>query len=283
MTPAAVPPLQYQRLVLLRGGGDLATGVAARLYRSGFRVVVTEIPQPLAVRRLVALAEAVFSGEVQIEEDLHGVLAEDPSTALHVLAEGGIPVLVDPDAFSRHILKPPVIVDARMLKTAPDLDRSDAQLVIGLGPGFIAGENCHVVIETNRGHRLGRVIRAGAAQADTAVPEAVVGVDRARVLRSPCDGVLKAEIGLGSILQKGALLAKVSGQEVRAPFDGALRGLVHDGVHVVENMKIGDLDPRGDREYCELISDKALSIGGGVLEAILNDPVLRAQLCEPCS
>jgi len=277
---AAGHPLQG-RCVLLRGGGDLATGVAARLHRSGFKVVVTEIAQPLAVRRLVALAEAVYAGVVDIE-DLHGVRVEDPAAALHVLSQGHIPVLVDPDAFSRHVLRPFAIVDARMLKTPPELPMDDTGMLIGLGPGFNAGENCHAVVETNRGHRLGRVIHSGTAQADTAVPEAVIGIDRARVLRAPADGILEAYVELGVILGKGERIASVAGKDILAPFDGALRGLIHPGVPVRSGMKVGDLDPRGERKYCEWISDKALAIGGGVLEALLCDTETRSVLCDPC-
>ena len=268
-------------LVLLRGGGDLGTGVAARLHRAGFRVVVTEIEHPLAVRRLVALAEAVFSGDVFVE-DLRGQRVEDPSHALHVLANGVIPVLVDPDAFSRHVLNPAIIIDARMCKAKPDLDREAAHLVIGLGPGFTAGGDCHAVIETNRGHTLGRVIRNGAAQVDTMIPEAVSGIDRGRVLRAPSDGTLHNGVRLGTLLEEGDCVAEVAGLALRAPFGGALRGLVHDGVDVTAGMKIGDLDPRGIPAYCAMISDKALAVGGGVLEAILADSVLRNALGSPC-
>jgi len=268
-------------LVILRGGGDLGTGVAARLHRAGFRVVVTEIEQPLAVRRLVALAEAVFAGQVDIE-DMQGVRVEDPSGALQALAGGKIPVLVDPDAFSRQILQPEIIVDARMRKQESDLGMDAARLVIGLGPGFTAGQDCHAVIETNRGHNLGRVIWEGAAQDDTTIPEAVSGIDRGRVLRSPADGLLRSVVNLGTLLEKDAIIATVSGVELRAPFDGALRGLVHDGVRVTRDMKIGDLDPRGVPAFCAMISDKALAIGGGVLEAVLSDPSIRSKLGPPC-
>jgi xanthine dehydrogenase accessory factor len=264
-------------LVLLRGGGDLATGVAARLWRSGFRVVVTEIEQPLAVRRLVSLAEAIYEGETTVE-DLRGQRAEDASEVDGMLGQGFIPVLVDPSADSRHELAPEAIVDARMTKTAPSLLIDSAPLMVGLGPGFLAGEDVHVVVETNRGHRMGRVTWEGSAQPDTGVPDPVNGQDLARVLRAPAAGVFESAAEIGSLVRSGAQLAKMDGAFLIAPFDGALRGLLHSGIEVSEGMKVGDLDPRADLSVCSLISDKSLAVGGGVLEAMLSQPAIREQL-----
>ncbi len=264
-------------LVLIRGGGDLATGTAARLHRCGFDVVVTEIAKPIAVRRLVALAEAVYTGEVHIE-DLLGRRVEDLATVPRVLEEGVIPVLVDPAAACRRSLQPQVLVDGRMHKALPEIGMEAAPLVIGLGPGFTAGLDCHAVIETNRGHNLGRVYWEGSAEADTAVPEEVADYDVDRVLRAPNTGQFEGRMPLGSIVREGEVIAAVDGIPLEAPFDGALRGLLHSGLEVEVGMKVGDLDPRGESSYCYQISDKSLAVGGGVIEAILSRPQFRVRL-----
>lgn len=263
--------------VLIRGGGDLATGVAARLHRSGFGVIITEIAKPKAVRRLVALAEAVFTGRVEVEE-LECQLVEGPQEALKILNEGIIPILIDPKATIRHSIKLSALVDARMRKKEPDLKMDVAAFVIGLGPGFFAGQNCHAVVETNRGHHLGRVIWEGPAEPDTGVPETVTGYDVDRVLRAPADGQTKAQVGLGSIVKKGEVIARVGDTPLIAAFDGALRGLIHESVEVNKGDKIGDLDPRMDPSYCYEISDKALAVGGAVLEVLLSHAEVRRML-----
>ena len=266
-------------LVVIRGGGDLATGAAARLHRAGFPVVVLEIKQPLAVRRRVALAEAVYAGRVRIEE-LEGVLAEGVEQVAPVLAGGAIPVVVDAEARNLRVLAPKVIVDGRMRKAASDLPRDAAPLTIGLGPGFTAGVDCHAVVETRRGHRLGRVIWKGTAESDTRVPEPVEGYDADRVLRAPKAGVMRGLAEIGAVVRRGEAVFAIDGEVVAAPFDGALRGLLHDGLRVEPGMKAGDLDPRGDPSYCLEISDKALAVGGGVLEAVLSRPEIRAALAS---
>jgi len=263
-------------LVCIRGGGDLATGVAARLHRSGFGVVIAEIAQPLTVRRTVALAEAVYRGEAQVEE-LLGRRVEGPPAALQALAEAVIPVLVDPQLDCRDALQPVAIVDARMLKRPPPRPAPGAFL-IGLGPGFEAGVNCEAVVETHRGHTMGRVYWQGSGQPDTGIPDPVTGYDVDRVLRAPASGVFRGERPIGVQLEPGDLIARVSGSELRAGFAGVLRGLLHDGLQVDLGVKVGDLDPRGDPSYCRLISDKSLAIGGGVLEALLARPEVRARL-----
>ena len=264
-------------LVLLRGGGDLGTGVAARLWRSGFSVIVVEIAQPLAVRRLVSLAEAVYEGEVAIE-DLHGRRAKDTEAARTILEEGDIPVLIDPSAESRHALNPSAIVDARMTKSAPSLPMDSAPILVGLGPGFEAGANVHAVVETSRGHQMGRVTWEGAALSDTGVPDPVRGHDVDRVLRAPASGVFEPVAEIGTLVSSGAVLCEVSGIALAAPFDGALRGLLHDGIEIEAGVKVGDLDPRQDLALCSLISDKSLAVGGGVLEALLSQSAMRQQL-----
>ncbi len=270
---------QSPPLVLLRGGGDLATGVAARLWRSGFHVVVAEREQPLAVRRLVSLAEAVFEGEV-IVEDLRGRRAEQASAVTEILGQGAIPVLVDSTAESRHALGPTAIVDARMTKSAPSLLLNSASMMLGLGPGFTAGKDVHAVVETKRGHLLGRVYWEGSAQPDTGVADLVNGKDVERVLRAPADGRFEPIAKIGSLVASGVQLAKINGVQIVAPFDGALRGLMHGGIEVRAGTKVGDIDPRGDLSVCSLISDKSLAVGGGVLEALLSKRSIREQLSE---
>ena len=266
-------------IVLLRGGGDLASGVALRLFRAGIQVVITELSQPLAVRRLVSFAEAVYSGEITVEE-VTARAAKDFEHAHRILNGGLIPVLIDPEAESRYDFDPMVLVDARMTKRAPDLGMDAAALVVGLGPGFIAGKNCHAAVETNRGHRLGRVIWQGAPQTDTGTPDSVANHRSERVLRAPADGVLRAQAEIRDHLEPGDLIADVRGEAIRAPFRGVLRGLLHSGLVVRSGLKVGDVDPRDDPNYCTLVSDKALAIGGGVLEAILSRPDLRPYLWD---
>ncbi len=264
-------------IVLIRGGGDLATGVAARLHRAGFNLVLTEVAQPRAVRRLVALAEAVYAGEVQVE-DLRCTLVQNPEEVVEAYQLGIIPILVDPDASIREDFNVIALVDARIRKRPPDLGVDVAPLVIGLGPGFTAGMDCHAVVETNRGHYMGRVIWQGSAEPDTGIPEPVSGHDVDRVLRSPANGKLENGLSLGSLVQAGDVIATVNDHQLLAPFDGALRGLVHDSLPVKIGEKVGDLDPRGDASYCYLISDKSLAVGGGVLEVLLSHPEIRQYL-----
>jgi xanthine dehydrogenase accessory factor len=265
--------------VLLRGGGDLATGVAVRLQRAGFHVLITEIEQPLAIRRLVAAAEAVYAGEVRIE-GCTARLIDNVAGAEPVWRQGAIPVLVDPDLDCRPRLDLLALVDGRMRKSPPDLGIQATPMVIGLGPGFTAGVDCHAVVETNRGHHMGRAIWSGTAEADTGVPDPVAGHGADRVLRAPADGRLRAQAALGGIIDEGQRIAEIGGVDLIAPFRGALRGLIHDGLRVGHGDKIGDLDPRADPTYCSQISDKALAVGGGVLEALLSRPGIRRALAD---
>jgi xanthine dehydrogenase accessory factor len=267
-------------IVLIRGGGDLASGVALRLYKAGFKVVITELDKPLAVRRLASFGEAIYAGEITIEGITGKRVSEidDPLRILQLLSKGRIPVLVDPDAKSIQSVHPSVIVDARMLKSAPEALRHNAKLYIGLGPGFIGGANCHAVVETQRGPWLGRVIWDGPALEDTGAPEAVAGRQQDRALYSPADGSLNAHKAIGDTLQEGELIVEVDDQPVVAPFTGLLRGLIHPSLTVGKGMKIGDIDPRNEPNLCNHASDKALAVGGGVLEAILSKVELRPHL-----
>jgi xanthine dehydrogenase accessory factor len=267
-------------LIIVRGGGDLSSGAILRLARAGMGVVVLELARPLAVRRLVAFAEAVIAGEITIE-DVAAQRVETPQAALEAVRAGKVPVLVDPGFESCAVLQPLVIVDGRMTKRPPELEKDPAGLVVGLGPGFIAGENCHAVIETKRGADLGRVIWHGGAEADTGLPDPVWEYQSERVLRAPEEGLLEAFASIGDRLQAGQVVAAVNGQPVRATFAGVLRGLLRNGTPVWRGLKIGDVDPRNDPRLCSLVSDKALAVGGGVLEAILARPEIRSRLWDP--
>ena len=272
-------------LILLRGGGDLATGVAYRLHHAGFPVVVAELPRPLVVRRRVALATAVLEGEITVES-LRAVRVETPNEAWTLAATGVIPVLVAaaiPDIWttdhrpqttisdSSSVVRRPwsVVIDARMAKRNIDTHITDAPLVVTLGPGFTAGADCHAVVETNRGHRLGRVIWRGAAEPNTGTPGIVAGKGRERVLRAPVAGIASWRVEIGDRVREGQILGDVAGHEVSAPFDGVVRGLIAPGTAVPPGLKIGDIDPRDDASAAFTISEKALAIGGGVLEAVL--------------
>lgn len=275
-------------IVLIRGGGDIATGVALRLYRAGLGVMITELPQPLVVRRLASFAEAVYREEFTVE----GVTARrvaDLGEAYRTLDAGHIPVIVDPKCkalqqlqstprvsrFEHPVSLSTVLVDGRMTKKKPELGKEAASLVIGLGPGFIAGENCHAVVETNRGHFMGRVIWSGPAEANSGIPEGINEHAADRALRSPAEGVLISFVEIGDHLEPGQLIAEVDGKQVLAPFKGVLRGLLHPGLTVQRGLKIGDLDPRDDARYCTLVSDKSLAVSGGVLEIIFSQTELR--------
>jgi xanthine dehydrogenase accessory factor len=258
-------------LVLIKGAGDLASGVAARLHRSGFAVVMTELPAPLMVRRKVCFGEAVYEGETTVEE-IVARCAPDAAAARAALTERIIPVLIDPETRCLSSLAPTTLVDGVMAKRNTGTAATDALRVIGLGPGFTAGVDCHAVVETHRGHWLGRVYWQGSALPDTGTPGEIEGtVVMNRVLRAPADGVLQAWVAIGDRVAAGQIIATVGGCELRAGCDGVLRGLIRPGVRVSTGVKVGDIDPRAERAYCFTISDKSLAVGGGVLEAILAD------------
>ncbi len=256
------------RLVVVKGAGDLATGCAWRLFRSGFKVVMTELPQPLVVRRTVAFAEAVYCGSMQVE-GLQAVLAENKDKALELLKACRIPVLVDPGASVASQMQPMAVIDAVMAKRNTGTRINDAPLVVGLGPGFTAGVDVHAVVETQRGHNLGRVLYKGEAAPDTGVPGAVMGFAVERLLRAPADGVVSPCRQIGEHVIKGDIIAFVGNISLRADISGVVRGMIKPGVRVARGAKIGDIDPRADAAgYCFSISDKALAVGGGVLEAV---------------
>lgn len=255
--------------IWIRGAGDLATGIALRLYRSGFDIIMSDIPVPTTVRRTVAFSPAVYTGEASVE-GITGKLCENISMIDTVMESGCIPVIVDPSGEIMKEYKPDVIVDAIIAKTNIGTKITDADIVIGVGPGFNAGVDCHAVVETKRGHNLGRVLWSGSAYPNTGVPGNIGGYTVERIIRATADGVFKAKVNIGDYVKAGDLLAYCDETPVYANIDGIVRGLLQDGVKVKTGMKSGDVDPRAEREYCFTVSDKASAIGGGVLEAILS-------------
>lgn len=256
-------------LILMRGAGDLASGIALRLWRSGFRVVMTEIPQPTTIRRTVAFSQAVVEGKTVVE-DVCARLAQDAAEALSLLQQGRLPVLVDPEARCRAELHPDVVVDAILAKRNLGTAITDAPIVIGVGPGFTAGVDCHAAVETMRGHTLGRVLYAGSPLPNTNIPGLIGGFAGERVLRAPANGIFRAAGRIGDRVKAGDIVGWVGEEPMRCTLDGVLRGLLASGIPVHKGMKAGDVDPRNDPSYCQSASDKALAIGGGVLEAILH-------------
>ena len=255
-------------LVVLRGGGDLATGVAWRLRRAGFPVVILELERPLALRRRVAFASVVLEGD-QTLDGVDANLVGSPGEAVTVARRGAVAVMVSPEL--PDFEEPPsVLLDARMAKSSLDTRIDQAPLVVGLGPGFAAGLDCDAVIETMRGHHLGRVIWDGPAVPDTGVPGDVGGEAERRVLRSPGSGPVAWSVEIGDGVTAGDSIGTVGDMEVVATISGVARGLIAPGQDAATGLKIGDVDPRGERAACFEISDKARSVGGGVLEAILT-------------
>ena len=266
-------------LVLIRGAGDLATGIALRLYRARMQVVMTDLERPTAIRRTVAFSEAIVHGEAMVE-DIKACRTEAVETAMELLKEGVIPVLPDPEGRCIRQLRPDAVVDAILAKKNLGTKIEDAPVVIGVGPGFTAGEDCHAVIETMRGHTLGRVIYHGSALPNTGIPGLIGGFSGERVLRAPAEGVFQALLPIGAQVREGDVAGIVNeipigdhltmdGIPMICTLDGVLRGILADGTPVHKGMKAGDVDPRGKVEHCYSASDKALAVGGGVLEALL--------------
>ena len=259
----------HELVVLIRGAGEMASGVAHRLHQSHFKICMIEIPHPLAVRREVTFSEAIYEGEKEVEGIRAKLISKLEEVEL-TWEQGAIPILIDPDAkIARNFLKPDVLVDAIMAKKNLGTQVNDAPLVIGLGPGFTAEKDVHIVIETNRGNNLGKMILKGSAEPDTGIPGEIGGYTIERLLRTMKKGVFHPQRSIGERVNKGAVVAVVEDFPVIAKISGVVRGLLRDGVEVKKGMKVGDIDPRGKRELCFTISDKARAIGGGVLEAIL--------------
>lgn len=261
-------------MVLIKGAGDLATGTACRLYRAGFRVVMTDIEKPTAVRRTVAFCQGIYDGTAQVE----GITArrvERPAEAVAALDAGEIPVLVDPEARIRQELPFDAVVDGILAKQNLGTKITDARIVLALGPGFTAGVDCHGVIETKRGHYLGRLILEGSAIPNTGIPGDVGGYSLERIIRATNDGVFHPVASIGDTVAKGDVVAQVDGEPVYALMPGIVRGMLPDGLTVAKGMKAGDIDPRCAYDHCFTVSDKARAIGGGVLEGLLYFSNLR--------
>lgn len=267
---------EKQPWVLVRGAGDLATGVIVRLHRCGFRVAVTECANPSAIRRRAALCEAVWQGQATVE----GVTCrrvDDPDEAARVAQAGEVPLLVDEHADCVSALRSAAVVDAILAKRNLGTHRGMAPITVGLGPGFTAGEDVDAVVETMRGHHLGRVILQGAAIPNTGVPGVIAGYAAERVIHAPATGEMTFVsdengqiIDIGALVKKGQVIARVGGAPVPATIDGVLRGLIREDYPVTKGLKIADIDPRPEQvAYCDTVSDKARAIGGGVVEALL--------------
>ena len=256
-------------LVMIKGAGDIASGIALRLWRAGINVVMTDLPKPSSIRRTVCFSEAVYRGETKVEE-VRARLAANAADALRLLEENILPVIVDPKAESAKELHPDVIVDAILAKENLGTAITDAPGVVGVGPGFTAGTDCHAVVETMRGHTLGRVIYRGSALPNTNIPGLIGGYAGERVLRAPADGIFTQLLDIGAEVKAGDIAGTVGGEPMRCTIDGVLRGILPSGTPVHKGMKSGDVDPRCQPEYCTTASDKALAVGGGVLEAVLH-------------
>lgn len=258
-----------KKAVLIRGAGEMASGIAVRLFNSGFKVFMSEIEKPSCIRRKVSFSEAVYDGKMEVE-GIKAVLAQTPKEAELLSEEGAISVLIDPGLDCLTHIKPYGLVDATLAKKNMGIDMMMAPKVIGVGPGFYAGADCHVVIESMRGHDLGRLIYKGTAEKNTGIPGDIVGFTRQRVVYAPVEGIITLINDIGDIVEEGQTIAKIGDCSVTAPIAGALRGIIRDGYHVKLGMKIGDIDPRGARGNCFTVSDKARALGGSVLEALLH-------------
>ncbi|MBZ5534391.1 MAG: EF2563 family selenium-dependent molybdenum hydroxylase system protein [Acidobacteriia bacterium] len=258
--------------ILIRGAGEMASGVAHKLWRCGIKTVLTEIGTPLAIRRGVAFAEVIYTGSHRVE-DLDGHRVTSLEEAKDQIGHNHLPVIVDPELKLTAVLlqqSVAILVDARMLKAPVAREYPRGVHVIGLGPGFDAPSNADYVIETNRGHHLGRVIEKGSAEGNTGVPTEVQGASNDRVVYPLHQGVFLTSKKIGDSVKAGDIIGSVKGIPVKATLTGVLRGLVHEGTPVTDRTKVADIDPRGNPENCFLISDKARAIAGGVLEAVLR-------------
>lgn len=254
------------KIVVVRGAGDLATGVIARLHNSGFKVIACEIDKPSSIRRKVSFSEAVYDGETIVE----GLTAKLTSIEDSVL-DDGVSIVIDPKMSILDSIKPYAVVDSILAKTNLGTRIDMADIVIGVGPGFTAGDDCHAVVETKRGHDLGKIYYSGSAIPNTGIPGEIGGKSNERVVHSPSEGTIHNSVSIGDTVFEGDLLFTVSDDRMYAPFSGVVRGIIRYGFFVKKGMKVADIDPRIDQvENCVKISDKARTISGGVLEAILK-------------
>jgi xanthine dehydrogenase accessory factor len=261
-------------LIFIKGAGDLASGIALRLFHAGFEIVMTEIAAPLAVRRTVSFSQAVYDGTAKVE-DVCATLAKTKDEIQNILEKKQIAIMVDPAAAAAAQLKPLALIDAIMAKKNTGTSINDAPIVIGIGPGFCAGLDCHAVVETKRGHTLGRVITEGSALPNTGIPGEIGGATVERLLRAEAAGIFGVKTKIGNTVKKGDIVAEVifangGAVPVCAKIDGMVRGLLPAGIAVTKGIKAGDIDPRCEKIHCFTVSDKALAVGGGVLEAIMR-------------
>ncbi len=256
-------------LTVIRGAGDIATGIALRLWRSGVQVVMTDLSNPTAIRRTVCFSQAIVLGRATVE-DVTAVRAETAVKALALLKEGVIPVLPDAEGKCIPQLRPDAVVDAILAKKNLGTTITDAPVVVAVGPGFTAGMDCHAVVETMRGHTLGRTYYTGSALPNTGIPGLIGGFSGERVLRAPADGVFHQRLDIGAMVTEGDVAGEVEGLPMHCTLTGVLRGILADGTPVFKGMKAGDVDPRGQEANCFTASDKALAVGGGVLEAVFH-------------
>ena len=256
-------------IIWVRGAGDIATGVAFRLYQSGFSVVMSDLQRPTSIRRTICFSEAIINGETKVEHII-ARFAMDANEAREILARKEIAVLADPSGEIARQLKPVAVIDAILAKRNLGTKIDDAEIVVGVGPGFTAGVDCHAVVETMRGHTLGRVYYSGSELPDTGIPGSIAGFTLERLLRAPRAGVFRGVKKIGDVVQAGDICAYVDDEPVITRIKGVLRGLLPDGIEVYEGMKSGDVDPRCEISHCFTVSDKALAVGGGALEAVLH-------------
>lgn len=254
--------------ILIKGAGDLASGVAHRLHNSGFKLLMTDLDKPTVIRRTVSFAQAIFDGETVVG-GVKAVRADKLENAYRVMDQGQIAVIVDPEAACIKEYQPDVVIDSILAKRNLNTSLKDAPVVIALGPGFYAGKDCHAVVETKRGHNLGVIYYEGAAIPDTGTPGEIGGESIRRLLKAPVAGVFKQVGKIGELVRAGDLIAYCGETPLYTEISGCLRGLLSEGLAVCERMKVGDVDPRGEVEYCFTISDKARALGGSVLEAML--------------
>lgn len=255
-------------IVVIRGGGDIATGVAHRLYMAGFNIVILEIEKPLSIRRTVSFSEAIYEGEVRVE-DVKAVHVKDVQDIYAEINKNNIPVFIDKLGESICILKPIAVVDCILAKKNLGTTRDLGPITIGVGPGFEAGVDVDLVIESMRGHNLGRVIHSGKAQENTGIPGIIMGYGEERVIRASRDGIIINLYKIGDYVEKDTPICKIEDEYIYATISGVIRGLIKEGLFVNKGLKIGDIDPRGISINTSTISDKARAIGGGVLESIL--------------
>ena len=261
-------------LVIVRGGGDIATGTIYKLVKSGFHVLILEITHPSAIRRNVAFSEAVYEGKWQVE-DMTCYLANDMKEAKQIMQTGSPALMIDPKGEMIEKLKPIAVVDAILAKKNLGTTREMAPLTVALGPGFEAGKDVDFVIETQRGHNLGRVIEEGTATPNTGIPGVIAGYGKERVIHSPAAGIMHNRSKIGDIVEKDQIIAMVDATPVYASLTGVLRGIIRDGYEVPKGMKIADIDPRKEqKKNCDTVSDKARCIAGSVVEVLLANGVL---------